>query len=135
MVNRQPSVTQSDFLGVLNGLLQYNYFVNAKSQPNKAVDLTKLEDGMANQIALWELTKALQSCNLAVRNNQQPNNAFAMGRSFGRYGGIYDLRKAGDLSLRTEYDTAKSTEDILMLNYLCHLRRLVLTKNGPSIEV
>ena len=90
--------------------------------------------GYEEPIQLWELIKALGSCGVAVKNIQNGEDNFAIGRSLGMYGGVYNLRETGDLSLRTEYNgTTAPTKNKLFLNYICHIRRLVVNANEKTI--
>ena len=93
-----------------------------------------LNSGYNEPIQLWELIKALGSSNVRVKNLKDAQGYFALGRSLGMYGGVHNLRDVVDLSLRTEYTgTTAPTTNKLFLNYISHIRRLVITEGEKKV--
>ena len=134
MANISPSLLHNDLIPVLDELQFYNYYIEGLSQPNKKVPVGIMNDGYYEPIQMWELVKALGSSNLPVKNIKEGPNKFALGRSLGMYGGVHNLADVGDLSLRTEYTgTTAPSYNKLFLNYICHIRRLVITESEKKV--
>ena len=134
MPNQTNSLLLNNLAPALDNLQNYNYYIEGLSQPNKKVPTAIMAGGYEEPIQLWELIKALGSCGVAVKNIQNGEGNFAIGRSLGMYGGVYNLREAGDLSLRTEYNgLVAATKNKLFLNYICHIRRLVVNANEKKV--
>ena len=134
MANRSHSMLRNDLLPILDQLQFYNYYIEGLSQPNKKVPTGILNSGYNEPIQLWELIKALGSANVKVKNLKDAKGYFALGRSLGMYGGVHNLRDVGDLSLRTEYTgTTAPTTNKLFLNYISHIRRLVITEGEKKV--
>ena len=124
------SLFKDNFKPVIDGMKRYNYYIKGKSQPNKEVDLSLLSSGYTEQLATWENQKALKSCGVPVRNIRDGKNNFIISRALSRYGGVSDLR-GGDVQIKCEYNNP--TMNKLVLNYICHLRRVRISKDGGII--
>mgnify|MGYP003642049830 FL=1 len=136
MANRSSSLIVDNLSPVLDELQAYNYYIEGLSQPNKKVPTAIINSGYQEPIQLWELIKALGSADCKVKNIQGVQQNFAIGRALGMFGGTYDLRDAGDLSLRTEYNGVKApTHNKLFLNYIYHVRRLVISEGSKQVIV
>ena len=136
MPNRSSSIIVDNLSPVLDELQAYNYYIEGLSQPNKKVPTAIINSGYQEPIQLWELIKALGSADCKVKNIQEVQHKFAIGRALGMFGGTYDLRNAGDLSLRTEYNgTTAPTHNKLFLNYIYHVRRLIISEGSKQVIV
>ena len=134
MANRSHSILRNDLLPIIDNLQFYNYYIEGLSQPNKKVPTGIINNGYSEPIQLWELIKSLGSANCKVKNLKDAKNYFSLGRSLGMYGGVHNLRDVGDLSLRTEYTgTTAPTTNKLFLNYISHIRRLVITEGEKKV--
>ena len=129
--NTTPSVARDSLETIIDGMIDYNFYINGQSQPSKKVDVSNLARGFYDQVALWENQKALMSCGVAVRNLLDLPSNFMVSRALGRYGGVYNLRDGGDLELRCEY--SGSAVNKLFLNYICVLRRINIGGNGVQV--
>ena len=136
MPNRSSSIIVDNLSPVLDELQAYNYYIEGLSQPNKKVPTAIINNGYQEPIQLWELIKALGSADCKVKNIQGVSGKFAIGRALGMFGGTYDLRNAGDLSLRTEYNGITApTHNKLFLNYIYHVRRLIISEGSKQVIV
>ena len=113
----------------------YQYVVANKLQPTRKVDLTPISQTISKiaQIASYEFEKALASSKIHVKNLDYQESSFAIGRPLARFGGVYNLADDGNLSLRIEYGTP--TLNKLFINYIAGYRKLVVSKEGKSVEV
>ena len=129
------NLTTDNLDTTLDTIKQYQFYINGQPQPTRAVPTAILNppESKASQIALWELEKTLATCGKAVRNLGDGNEHFAMGRALARYGGVYDLKSVGGLSLKTEYSNAVKNK--LLLTYVGHLRKLVVNTAGKIVEL
>lgn len=127
----------NDNLGtIVDNVQNYNYLVNNKLQPTRKVDLAPLSQAVPKtaQVALWESEKALGSARCRVRNLEAQEGNFLIGRALAKYGGVYNLQKDGNLSLRVEYSTqTPPTKNKLWINQIASIRRLVVNRNGASL--
>ena len=125
----------TDNLGTtLDGIKDYQFIVNGRSQPTRRVPCSKLNNTppLREQVQLWETEKALTSSKVFVRNLQRPEDNFMFSRALGRYGGYYNLKSDGNISLRTQGAGAVNK---LMVSYVNGLRRLVVGKEGMRIDM
>jgi len=87
-------------------------------------------------IALLELDKALESAGMPALQMTRFNENFAVGRTFSLNDGIFDMRNK-DCRLNVYYqDVSNAPEkDMLWVNLVYHLRRIVIRGDGISVEV
>ena len=95
-------------------------------------DLSKTQP-TCNQVALWELQKALSTSGVKVRDLEKPETAFAIGRALARYNGVYNLKDVGGLALKQEY--SGSTKNKLLITFIGSLRRLTINSSGKIVEL
>tara|TARA_R110002126_G_scaffold139411_2_gene284140 strand:+ start:124 stop:1626 length:1503 start_codon:yes stop_codon:yes gene_type:complete len=130
--NESDSLVTDSFKTDKTRIVKYSYAIDGRKNPNRDVnvELTAGHDYHINQQATFEARKALESCGITIRNLPLKNNFF-VGRAMGQYGGVYPL-KDHDLTLRTQFNSTGS-EDLLVLNYICSLRRLVVNSEGVVV--
>jgi hypothetical protein len=130
------SVLVDNFATTLDNIQNYNFLVNGQLQPTRRVLLGRLSQNKNEQVALWEIEKALSSSKLVVRNLQEQESQFLIGRALARYGGVYNLAADGNISLRCEYSSSTlPTQNKLFTSYIYGLRRIRATKNGLVVEL
>tara|TARA_R110000824_G_scaffold65532_2_gene170571 strand:- start:3717 stop:5579 length:1863 start_codon:yes stop_codon:yes gene_type:complete len=130
------SVLVDNFATTLDNIQNYSYIVNGTIQPTRKVLLGRLNQNKNEQVALWELEKALSSAKLIVRNLNEQESQFAIARALARYGGVYNLAADGNISLRLEYSSQTlPAENKLLTSYIYGLRRIRATKNGLVVEL
>jgi len=132
--NVADTVSVDNNASVIDTAESYNYLINNKLQPTRRVPLGLLSQSppKTEQIALFELEKALGSSKIMVKQLDYQDSNFMICRALARYGSIYNLQKDGNISLRIEY--TNPTQNKLMINYIGGLRRLVVNSMGKSIE-
>lgn len=130
------SVLVDNFATTLDNIQNYNYIINGQLQPTRKVLLGRLNRDKGEQVALWELEKALSSAKLMVRNLNKQEQQFAIARALARYGGVYNLAADGNISLRIEYSSQDlPVKNKLLTSYIYGLRRIRATKNGLVVEL
>lgn len=124
-----------NFSTVVDTIKDYQFFVNGTGQPTRKVNLETLSNlhPQPSQLALWENEKALASARVPVRDLKNPHQSFMVSRALARYGGVYDLKDDGQISLKQEYSAP--TKDKLLISYICHLRRLRVNPEGLVVEL
>ena len=136
MDNGLPTnLTTNNLKTTLDNIKQYQFYINGQPQPTRAVPTFQYSALLPtiSQIALWELEKTLATCKKEVRNLGQPEDNFAIGRALARYGGCYNLKEVGGLSLKQEY--TNPTKNKLLLTFVGHLRKLVVNTSGKIVEL
>lgn len=127
----------NDNLGtIVDNVDNYNYLVNNKLQPTRKVELSQLSAAVpkTEQVALWEMEKALGSARCTVRKLEGQEGNFLIGRALAKYGGVYNLQADGNLGLRVEYSTANPPQkNKLWINQIASIRRLVVNRDGASV--
>lgn len=119
----------------LDTLENYQFIVNGTGQPTRRVDTKPYTNSPPTtaQVALWETEKTLSSSKVIVRNLREPHKNFMVARALARYGGVYDLKADGSISLKQEY--SNPTKNKLMISFIGHLRRIVVSRMGMSVEL
>jgi hypothetical protein len=132
--NTAPKVYSKDNDTVIDGCDNYNYIVNQKLQPTRKVNLKLLSQIPAKtaQVALYENEKALGATKVMVSNLDYQEDNFFISRALAMYGNIYDLEADGNISLKIEYKNPQVNK--LMITYIAGLRRMIVNRNGMTIE-
>ena len=120
---------------VLDTIKDYQWYVNGVGFPTRAVDTTSLSlaTPLTAQIGMWEQEKALSSCGVPVSCLTNQNIHFFIGRALARYNGVYNLREAGGIQLKTSY--TNPTVNKLLITYICHIRKIVVSSRGKFVEM
>ncbi len=127
--NDQLDVRQSAFQGAIDGSQNYQYVHGGSLIPDRPIDLVRYTQNPARTDALHlvEIEKALTNADYPVRNLLRVPSKFLIGRSFSKYGQVYNLADES-LSLRVEYQTA--TKQKLFEHFVCYLKRVNISSNG-----
>ena len=131
------SIVNDNLATVLDNAQSYNYYVNGRSQPTRKVSVARLSNAvpLVEQVALWEVEKAMSTSRVVCRNLVLPEKNFLFSRALARYGGVYDLRADGNITLKVEYSTSTPpTKNKLFVSYIMGLRRLIVNKDGVMVE-
>ena len=133
--NELNNLTTNNLDTTLDTIKEYQFYLDGLPQPTRAVPTASLSlnPQTSAQIALWEVEKTLATCGKDVRELSQSWEHFVIGRALARYGGVYDLQEVGGISLKQEYTA--SVINKLLLTYVGHLRKLVITAGGKYVEL
>ena len=117
---------------------KYNYKINNLIVPNRSVSLTNLNRspqtaGAWSSIHLHELGKALDS-SIKVRSLEDPNHAFMVGRQLAVMNHTFDSRNVKG-EIRLELDFTTQTRDLLIHNFIHHIRRMIVSAQGIMVEM
>lgn len=136
--NGVPETASRDNLAtVIDNADTYNFYVAGRSQPTRKVSVARLSlaPSLVEQVHLWEVEKAMSTSRIVCRNLVLPEKNFLFSRALARYGGVYDLRADGNISLRVEYSTTTPpVKNKLFVSYIMGLRRLIVDKDGVRVE-
>ena len=117
---------------------KYNYKINNLIVPNRQVSLTNLnkspqEAGAWSSIHLHELQKSLDS-SIKVRSLEDPNHGFMVGRQLAVMNHTFDARNVKG-EIRLELDFSHNDRDLLIHNFIHHIRRLIISPQGIMVEM
>ena len=130
------SVLVDNFATCLDNVQNYNWIVQGQLTPARKVLLGRLSADKGEQVALWEVEKALSSAKIQVRNLNKQAQQFVIARALARYGGVYNLAADGNISLRVEYSSQTlPVKNKLFTTYIYGLRRIRATKMGLVVEL
>ena len=116
---------------------RYNYRINNLIVPNRPVSLENLNKspttgGAWSSIHLHELEKALTS-SIKVRSLEDSNSCFAVGRQLAVMNHTFDARNASEI--RLELDFSRNERDLLIHNFIHHIRRIIISAKGLMVEM
>jgi len=141
-VNGFRDIALSSLVGEPDNARNYQFVFGTHMIPNRVVELSRYSQQLGTGVArtfrsdalhLSELQKAILNINEPVRNLHKIHEHFAIGRAFTRYGQVFNL-KDQSLSLRVDY-AANANQDKLFNNYIFHKRRLIINKDGVTVNV
>jgi hypothetical protein len=116
---------------------QYQFRLNNILVPNRSVELsnynkTRATTGQWEAIHIKELEDALEACGFSVRDLTDIDGALALGRGLSRGNNTYNMMNAqGETRLNVDYDT--QTRSLLVHNWVCNIKRLVIKPNGIMV--
>ena len=129
----------SSLTGVVDNAKSYEWVHGTNHYPSRLVPLERYSQAVAGgdehrneALHTSELQKAVVNVNEPVRNLQQIAKHFCIARGLTKYGQIMNLSEQS-LSLRVDYN-AGATEDKLFNTYIYGLKRIVINKDGVSVE-
>jgi len=142
---KEESVLYNNLESIVDNCKDYNFLISNKQQPTQRVSVANLShlsptgdsEPLVEQVALFELEKALGSSKMRVKNLDHQSDNFVIGRALARYGGVYPLVKDGGFQLRVNYKSAPQTpeKNKLFITYVGGLRRLVVGTNGVQVQM
>jgi len=127
---------RTGLVGCVDNLTAYQLFYEGKLNPNRKVFCNKLATkSSVDSQPLIELEKSLQMGGIMPFSFKKFRENFAIGRALSLQNGVYDTRGT-DFNLQVEYqETDAPVIDKLWNCWCMHLRRIVISGNGISLQV
>jgi hypothetical protein len=127
---------RTGLVGCIDELTSYQLYYAGKLNPSRKVFCNKLSTkNSVDSQPLIELEKGLQMGGIMPFSFKKFRENFAIGRALSLQSGIYDTRGT-DFNLQVEYqETSAPTIDKLWMCWCMHLRRIVISGNGISLQV
>ena len=115
-----------------DGAQAYQFSINGVLTPDNRVPLRRmtLTPAYVEQIYLQETRKSLLNSGVIVRNLQNAEDNFVIGRAFSKYGAVSDVTHQ-QLSLRVEYTGALRQKT--MNCFMCSTREMVIRQDGVEV--
>ena len=130
--------TRSGLVGIVDRLNNYQILYDGKLNPTRPVSCERIADRVSiEQQPLIELEKALAMGGIRPLSFSKFRENFCIGRALTLQDGVVDLR-GRDFSLQVQYDAAIAEEpskNKLWMNWVAHLRRIVVKGDAISIEI
>ena len=116
-----------------NKTKDYIFNIHGKQQPNQRVELELLRNNRTDPLYLFEVSKALESSGVDIRNVRDSWDNFMIARSVGRRNSTSDLSD-GSLNLQVRYISG-SAKNKLFHHFVCHSRRVILQLGEPPMVI
>lgn len=132
--------TRSGLVGICDQLSQYQFLYDGRLNPSRKVPTARISDiadgtQQLNQQVLIENEKALHMANIDPLSFKKFQENFFIGRALSLNDGVYDGR-GKDFNLQVEYqETSSPTKNKLWMNFVAHIRRIVVRGDSVSVEV
>lgn len=122
--------------GCVDNLTSYQLYYAGKLNPNRKVFCNKLSTkNSVDSQPLIELEKGLQMGGIMPFSFKKFRENFCIGRALSLQSGVYDTRGT-DFNLQVEYqESTAPTIDKLWMCWCVHLRRIVISGDGISLQV
>jgi hypothetical protein len=116
----------------VDGAQTYIFSINGVLTPDQRVPLRRmtLTPPFVEQIHLQETRKSLLNSGVIVRNLQNAEDNFVIGRAFSKYGAVSNVTEQ-QMSLRVEYTGAVRQKT--MNCYVCSTREMIIRNNGVDV--
>jgi hypothetical protein len=128
--------SRSGLVGIWDNMSNYQWFYNGQLNPNRQVDVSKSSTQQSiSQQGLVELEKALAMAGIRPLSFKKFNRNAVIGRALSLQDGVYDTR-GRDFNLQINYTKPDApTKNKLWMNFVHHIRRLVIRGNQISLEI
>tara|TARA_R110000824_G_scaffold13440_1_gene58569 strand:+ start:1487 stop:3295 length:1809 start_codon:yes stop_codon:yes gene_type:complete len=131
--------TRSGLVGIADYIRDYQILYDGKLNPTRPVPCGKISDRVSiEQQPLIELEKALAMGGIHPLSFAKFRENFCIGRALSLQDGVADLR-GKDFSLQVQYDLPDAGEpgakNKLWMNWVSHLRRIVVRGDAISLEI
>jgi hypothetical protein len=132
--------TRSGLVGICDQLSQYQFLYDGRLNPSRKVPTARISDiadgtQQLNQQVLIENEKALHMANIDPLSFKKFQDNFFIGRALSLNDGVYDGR-GKDFNLQVEYqETSSPTKNKLWMNFVAHIRRIVVRGDSVALEV
>lgn len=132
--------TRSGLVGICDQLTQYQFLYDGRLNPSRKVPTNRIADiadgtQQLNQQVLIEQEKALHMANIDPLSFKKFQDNFFIGRALSLNDGVYDGR-GKDFNLQVEYqETTAPTKNKLWMNFVAHIRRIVVRGDSIALEV
>ena len=133
--NEQRGLEYSSLRGHPNNCSDYQWELGIKGLcPNRPVPVEKASynNPLVQSQEVNEKMKAMDSFGVPVSNLNNVGMNWSVGRQFARPQQYFNLRAAGDLILKMQFNTAQ-TFPKLFVHFINHLRSINISKNGIQI--
>ena len=128
---------RSGLVGVWDYLKDYQWFYDGKLNPSRKVDCQKVaaprEKASLSQQWAIEAEKALAMSGIRPLSFRAIHENAFIGRALSLQEGVYDTR-GRDFNLQVEY-SATADKNHLWMNFVSHIRRMVIRGNQISLEI
>lgn len=121
--------------GLCDQLSEYQWFINGRLQPSRAVNVSKIADKKSISAQhIVEVEKALASSNIQPLSFEAYNRNFIVARTLGIQNNmVYDARSK-DFNLQLNYnETAEPQKNKLWNCFVYHIRRIVINNESVSV--
>ena len=129
---------RSGLVGIWDNATQYQWFYNGQLNPSRPVVCNKISNKTSiGQQPLIELEKALSVCGIRPLSFRKYHENAVIGRALSLQDGTYDTT-GKDFNLQIEYSEGGVLEpqkNKLWMNFVHHIRRIVIKGNQISLEV
>ena len=130
--------SRSGLVGITDRLNNYQILYDGKLNPTRPVSCSRTADRISiDQQPIIELEKALAMGGVRPLSFAKFRENFVVGRALSLQDGVADLR-GRDFSLQVQYDAPLGdygAKNKLWMNWVAHLRRIVVKGNAISIEI
>ena len=122
--------------GCVDHLTSYQLYYAGKLNPNRKVFCNKISTkNSVDSQPLIELEKGLQMGGIMPFSFKKFRENFCIGRALSLQSGVYDTRGT-DFNLQVEYqESSAPSVDKLWMCWCMHLRRIVISGDGISLQV
>jgi hypothetical protein len=128
--------SRTGLVGCIDNLTSYQLFYEGKLNPNRKVFCNKISTKKSiDAQPLIELEKGLMMSGIKPFSFKKFRENFAIARSLSLQNGVYDSRGT-DFNLQVEYNESDAPViDKLWMCWCVHLRRIVISGNGITLQV
>ena len=130
--------TRSGLVGICDKLNNYQILYDGKLNPTRPVSCSRTADRISiDQQPLIELEKALVMGGIRPLSFSKFRENWCIGRALTLQDGVVDLR-GRDFSLQVQYDAEDASypaKNKLWMNWVAHLRRIVVRGDSIMIEI
>ena len=126
--------SQRGLVGVADNISNYQWAYNGILNPDRKVQMAKLNTNRIEQQHLIELEKALVVGGIPPKSFRKFTENVIIGRAMALQQGSYDGRgKDFNLQISNEETNAPAL-DKLWMSYICHVRTINMSSNGISVQ-
>ncbi len=131
---------RSGLVGIWDNATDYQWFYNGQLNPSRPVQVNKISNKTSvGQQPLIELEKALSVCGIKPLSFRKYQSNAVIGRALSLQDGTYNT-VGKDFNLQINYqesaaDGLSPVKNKLWMNFVHHIRRLVIKGNQISVEV
>tara|TARA_R110001583_G_scaffold6649_4_gene33757 strand:+ start:5188 stop:6927 length:1740 start_codon:yes stop_codon:yes gene_type:complete len=127
---------RSGYSGMIDGLTSTQFMMGGVLVPSRPVQTKKMvTKESVDAFHLFELEKALAQAGIAPRSFAAMQTNFLVGRAFGLQNGVSDLRNK-DLQVLLRYEALdfQPTKNKIYMNFVFHIRKLIIRNGSTAIE-
>jgi hypothetical protein len=127
---------RSGYTGVWDNLTNYQWFYDGKLNPSRKVECDRVSSVPGTYSQQWaiEAEKGLAMAGIRPLSFRKLHENAFIGRALALQDGVYDTRNR-DFNLQCEYSGTAPIKNKLWMNWIAHIRRMVIRGNNLSVEV